>query len=77
MNVMASGGLPWASEDSLHCWNALWAWWSEKAFANCLKHRGITIDSTGVEEVESVDLRWDAAQSKFSPRTEEKPLPGK
>ena len=74
---MASGGLPWSSKDSLHCWNALWALWSEKFFTNCLKPRGVTSDSTGVEEVESVVLKWDATQSKFSPWTEEKPLLGK
>ena len=77
MNVMANGGLPWTSEDSLHCWNALWGLWSEEVFTNCLRHQGTTSDSTGVKEVELVILRWDAAQRKFSSRTEEKLLPGK
>ena len=68
---MASGGLPWTSQDSLHCWNALWALWSEDVFTNCLRPRSTTRNSKVVEEVESVVMRWDATQGKFRSNTEE------
>lgn len=35
------------------------------------------MDSTVVEEVALVVLRWDATQSRFSSGTEEEPLSGK
>ena len=64
---MANGEERWTSRDSLQCWNALAALWSEKEFTNCIRLEESLPEGRGDAMVESILLNWNGSTWEFSP----------